>query len=148
MNLASSGISCEHSCKVSQWDQSGRFRLWFIAALATSFHNHWYHLQCFAPKKKKTCLECLMSIFKWLSLSFFASLQQMCVVWSKTQPNLCSGVDKHPAWRCHFGCFYLSLLLRTVHRCRHRQFEAHQPHRKKCVFQSQDHCASQILRAP
>lgn len=42
----------------------------------------------------------------------------------------------------------LFVLLRPFHRCCHRHAEAHQPHRQKCVFQSQDDRTSPILRAP
>lgn len=85
----------------------------------------------------------------WWAIFWVTRLQLLCRLTARafvTPVGDATGVDKHPAWRCRFFCF--SVLLRPVHRCRHCQSEAQQPHRKKCVFQSQDNCASQILRAP
>lgn len=67
---------------------------------------------------------------------FFACIQLVCVFDALSE--MCPRMTP----------LLLSVLLRPVHRCRHCQSEAHQPHRKKCVFQSQDNCTTQILRAP
>lgn len=93
--------------------------------------------------KKQQRLECLMSNF--LSDSASTSLQV-------NSTRVCDPCRRRN-WRRQTPCvtlsfFCFSVLLRPVHRCRHCQSEAQQPHRKKCVFQSQDNCAPQILRAP
>lgn len=85
----------------------------------------------------------------WWAIFWVTRLRLLCRWTARvfvTPVGNATGVDEHPAWCCRFFCF--SVLLRPVHRCRHCQSEAHQPHRKKCVFQSQDDCTSQILRAP
>lgn len=91
--------------------------------------------------------------FTWENLcaptlfSFFlgAQVTNKCCIYSQTTRRVNSPTCSH-AHSSH--CISFFLILRPIYRCCHRHPEADQPHRQKCVFQSQDDRTSQILCAP
>lgn len=85
---------------------------------------------------------------------FFYSETQYMYVWTTSCAHLvlilhqeCSQMPVH-THTYTFSQWAVCLSLRPVYRCHHCHFKAHQPHRQKCVFQSQDNRTSQILCAP